>query len=149
MAGDDTVDDGEPKAASFADFSRCEEGLEDPVDRRGVHPAPSVCYRHVDDPSASWHLRGGGLLNRRPNTDPYLADLVADRLGGIRHQVDDDLMQLRRITKQRRYLRDLLDNFDCRRQAGPQHPQSLADHGQKINFALCEGLLAAEDKDLF
>jgi hypothetical protein len=56
------------------------------------------------------------------------ADLTADRLRGVGHQVDGDLMELAGIAEKRRDFPDLLDDLDSGRQARPQHLQGLARH---------------------
>src|SRR6266850_8223513 len=48
MIGDDAVDDRKPEPGAFADGLRCEERLENPVFRLGVHAASGI-----DNPQAN------------------------------------------------------------------------------------------------
>jgi hypothetical protein len=134
MAGDDAVHHRQPETRAVTDPFGREKGLEDAISGGPIHK-PSLARREQ-------------LLRIGPKADGNLADSAADRVGGVGHEVHNRLMQLAGITEKRGDLRNLLNNLDRRRQARPQHLQSLARHPGEIDLLFDEILLAAESEEL-
>ena len=115
MADDDAVNDGESETGSLAGRLCRVEWLEDPAQLRVVHAASGVRDRHADELTASLGERAGRCQCNHDSTG-----MIADRLGRICNEVDDDLMELSAICHDRRHLGEAFDKLDRSRKRGAQ-----------------------------
>ncbi len=152
---DDALHGGQPQPGALAAGLRGEEGVEDPVQRVGVHAGAVVAHgeAHVG-------ARLEGLQDRTRRVRDVRRDLDIGRLHGERAaaghgvpgvdgQVDEDLLRLDRVDEhgmqvllQRQLHRDVLP------EERGQHRLLLGDGGGEVHDLALDGLAAAEGQEL-